>query len=59
MEYLVVQQELQSRTGPRFNTALPGKIYQVAGMVNFLLVGHARKAPMTCLNEAGFSSEQS
>jgi hypothetical protein len=45
-----VQQESQSRNGPRFNTTLPGKIYQVTDMVNFLLVNHARKELMTCLN---------
>jgi hypothetical protein len=50
LEYLGSLQESQSRTGPRFNTMLPGKIYQVTDMINFLLVNHARKEPMTCLN---------
>jgi hypothetical protein len=33
-----------------FNTILPGKMYQVTDMVNFLLVDQARKEPMTYLN---------
>jgi hypothetical protein len=35
LEYLGAPQELQSRNGPRFNTILPGKIYQVTHLVNF------------------------
>jgi hypothetical protein len=36
LEYLGVQQERQLRTAPSFNVALPGKIYQVTDMVNFV-----------------------
>jgi hypothetical protein len=41
LEYLGVQQEKQLRTGLSVNIVLPGKIYQVTDMANFLLVDHA------------------
>jgi hypothetical protein len=42
VEYPGVQQEKQL-TGLSANIMLPGKIYQVIDMVNFLLVDHIRE----------------
>jgi hypothetical protein len=50
LEYLGVQQEKQLRTGLSVNSALPGKIYKVIDMANFLSVDHVRKEMKTCLN---------
>jgi hypothetical protein len=50
MEYPGVQQEKQLRTGLCANIMLPGKIYQVIDMANFLLVDHVREELKTCLN---------
>jgi hypothetical protein len=45
-----VQQERQLKTGFNVNIALPGKIYHVIDMTNFLLVNHVTKELKTCLN---------
>jgi hypothetical protein len=50
LEYLGVQQEKQIRTGLSINITMPGKIYQVIDMANFLLVDHVREELKTCLN---------
>jgi hypothetical protein len=38
-------------------TLLPGKIYQVTDMANFLLADHVRKKLKTCLNDVGINQE--
>jgi hypothetical protein len=37
------------------NWNVPGKIYQVIDMANFLLVDHVREELKTCLNQAGIN----
>ena len=40
LEYIGVQQEELLRAGPRLNTTLTGKMFQVTDIVNLLSVGH-------------------
>ena len=50
MEYLGVQQEKLLKTGLSANMALPGIIYQVTDMTDFLLVDDVRKELKTYLH---------
>jgi hypothetical protein len=50
LEHLGVQEEKQLRSGLNTDIILPGKIYQVTDMADFLLVVHARAELKTCLN---------
>jgi hypothetical protein len=50
LEYLGVQQEEQLGTGLSVNIIVPGKIYQVIDIANFLVVDHVREELKTCVN---------